>query len=97
MKPDFDPSTISDLELDLLLLYYNFADQWGNVNTAAAANWAATNFGIVLHQDKFKLDQRHLDILMEREILPDIRLLLNKIVMMPPKKRRKKRNGKSDP
>ena len=85
------PENISGLELDVLLLYYNFSDQWGRVDTLAAANYAAANFGILLHQNSFKLDQNHANILMDNEVLPDVRLLLNKISMMPaPKKRRKK-------
>lgn len=84
---------ISDLELDVLLLYYNFSDQWGRVDTISAANFAASKFGILLHPNSFQFEQAHLDILMDKGIVYDTRLLLNKIAMMPapPKKKRRKR------
>lgn len=89
---------ISDLELDVLLLYYNFSDQWGRVDTISAANFAASKFGILLHPDTFKVEQKHLDILMDRGVVHDTRLLFNKIAMMqtPPKKKRRRRNDKGN-
>lgn len=85
-------NNISDLEIDVLLLYYNFSDQWGRVDTIQAANFAASRFGILLHQTSFQLDQRHLDVLMDRGVIYDTRLLFNKIIMMPPKKKRRRKS-----
>ena len=89
-------NNISDLEIDVLLLYYNFSDQWGRVDTIQAANFAASKYGILLHQNSFQLDQQHLDVLMDRGVIYDTRLLFNKIIMTPPKKkRRRKSDGKN--
>lgn len=84
-------NNISDLEIDVLLLYYNFSDQWGRVDTIQAGNYAAAQFGIILHQNSFQLDQQHLDALMDRGIIYDTRLLFNKIVSTPPKKKRRRK------
>ena len=83
---------ISDLELDVLLLYYNFSDQWGRVDSVSAANYAASRHGILIEQHRFRLSQQHMDVLMDKGLVYDTRLLFNKIAMMPtPKKKRKKK------
>ena len=84
---------ISELELDLLMLYYTFADQMGRVDIIAAATYAAYNFGVLIPTIPLKLEQKHLDVLMDKEIIPDIRLLFNKICMLPdpPKKAKRKK------
>jgi hypothetical protein len=91
----FDFDDISDLELDLLLLYYTYSDQHGRVDTLSAANFAAARFGVLIPRVPFKLDQRHVDVLMDRGLLPDVRVIFNKIALLPapsPKKRRRKRD-----
>lgn len=91
----FDFDDVSDLELDLLLLYFTFSDQYGRVDTLGAANFAAANLGVLIPRLPFKLDQRHLDLLMDRGVLPDVRVIFNKIELLQvpaPKKRRRRKN-----
>lgn len=92
-KPAFDD--ISDLEIDVLLLYYQFSDQWGRVDTISAANFAASKYGIVLHQKSFQLSQQHMDTLMDRGVIVDTRDLFKKVEMMELPKRKRRKNGKS--
>lgn len=84
----------TDLELDVLLLYYNFSDQWGRVDTLSAAKYAASKYGLLLDHKRFRLEQKHIDLLMDKGMIYDTRLLFNKIHLMPfpsfPKKKRKK-------
>lgn len=70
---------VSNLELDLLLLYYSFSDQYGKVDVHSAKAWAKQKLGIILSDEPFTITQEHVDLLVERGILPDIKPLLHKI------------------
>lgn len=76
---DKSPQEISELEIDLLLLYYTFADQFGNVDIPAAKAWAKHRLGITLSDSPFKFNKEHIDFLMDRGALPDIRPMLKQI------------------
>ena len=84
MNGDKHFNDVTDLEIDVLLLYFTFSDQFGRVDVTSAADYAATKLGYIIKREPFTLDQRHLDILMDRQILPDVRVLFNKILMNPP-------------
>ena len=78
---------ITNMELDLILLYYTFADQYGNVDIEAASAYAFNAFGYVLSKEPFKIGQLHMNILMDREAIPDTRLIFSKIKeSLPPQK-----------
>lgn len=70
---------VTPLEIDILLIFYIFADQFGKVDIIAANAWAKERFGITLEDVPFKFGQQHLNMLMDSEILYDIRPLLNNI------------------
>lgn len=70
---------VTPLEIDLLLLFYTFSDQFGKVDIQAANTWAKKKFGITLQDVPFTLEQQHLDLLMDSEVLYDIRPIINKI------------------
>lgn len=84
MDENKDFNAVTDLEIDVLLLYFTFSDQYGRVDVTSAADYAASKFGYIINKTPFTLDQRHLDILMDRQIIPDVRVIFNKILMNPP-------------
>lgn len=77
-KKNFELKSInvSELELDMLLLYYTFADQYGRVDMQAAASFATKTFGYVINQDPITIGQTHVDVLMDRGCIPDTRAIL---------------------
>ena len=78
---------ISKLELDLLLLFYTYSDQFGNVDIQHCAAVAQEKLGVMLPTDPFTLDQNHANALMIHGILPDIRELLTVVPLEKPKKK----------
>lgn len=70
---------VTEGEIDMLLLYYTFSDQYGRVDVLEAANYAARKLGIIIDRSPVSLSQDHCDFLMDRQIIPDIRVILNKI------------------
>ena len=77
---------ISKLEVDVLLIFYNFSDQFGVVDIDAAKQWASQKLGVIIPDTPFTLKQHHLDILMELGAIPDTRSFLS----ICKKKRRKR-------
>lgn len=71
------PVDITELELDMLLLYYTFSDQYGRVDIQSAATFAIKTFGYVIKQDPMTISQEHIDVLMDKGVLPDTRQLFN--------------------
>lgn len=70
---------VTPLEIDLLLLFYTFSDQFGKVDIQSASTWAKKKFGITLEDVPFTITQQHLDLLMDSEVLYDIRPIINKL------------------
>lgn len=75
MKPG---QSITKLELDLLLLYYTFSDQYGKVDTQRAQRWAKEHVGIHIPSAPFTITQEHINLLIEARLIPDVIPLLNK-------------------
>ena len=73
-------SEISDTELNLLLLYYQFADQQGNVDIEGAARWIYDRLGIIVQRKPFKITGEHLDALIKAKLLPDTRPLFERLM-----------------
>jgi hypothetical protein len=71
-------NNITKLELDLLLLYYTFSDDTGKVDMPAVQQWAKTKFGIFIPPQQFLLTQEHINVLMDKELIPDIRPIIKK-------------------
>lgn len=72
-----DAVDITELELDMLLLFYTFSDQYGRVDIQSAATFAIKTFGYVIKQEPMTISQEHIDVLMDKGVLPDTRQLFN--------------------
>lgn len=70
---------VTPLEIDLLLLFFSFANQYGEVDMKSANEWAKQKFGIVVGTEHFTVEQKHLDILMDANVLADIRPLFKRL------------------
>jgi hypothetical protein len=75
---DYDKFALR-IELDLLLLFYTFSDQYGNVDVNKCQQWAKNVMGIYLPATPFKFTQEHVDVLVQCGILPDSMGLINEI------------------
>lgn len=86
---------VSKLEIELLMIFYNLSDQYGNVNIVKAKKWASDKLGIEIPNKPFTLQQKHFNILMDSGAIPDTRDMLNFIAARPyqkdPKSRRRPR------
>lgn len=72
------PKKLSERDLEILFFYYTFSDQHGVVDVKAASSAA----GVALTEIKtFQIQQKHVDILMDHGVIPDVRLLFNKILL----------------
>lgn len=69
---------ISDLEIDLMLLFYTFSDQHGNVDMRACQRWAKERLGVTIKDRPFKITQMHINVLVKHGVLPDINGILSK-------------------
>jgi hypothetical protein len=75
---DFDADNVTKLETDLLLIFYNFSDQFGVVDVKTASIWAKKKLGVQIPLKPFTLKQKHFDYLMNRGVIPDTRTLMSK-------------------
>ena len=85
---------LSELELELLLMFYTFSDQHGNVDMRTVVPQAKSQFGVILpHNKPITLLQKHIDALMSATgVLPDTRqLVLDLKNPSHPLKKKKKR------
>lgn len=71
--------SVTEGEIDMLLLYYTFSDQYGRVDVLEAANYAARKLGVIIDRTPVSITQDHCDLLMDRQIIPDVRVIWNKI------------------
>lgn len=70
---------VSPIEIDLLLLFYTFSNQHGIVDMPTAAMWAKQKLGVTFPFSEFKLEQMHIDALMDNGVITDTRQLLKRI------------------
>lgn len=84
-------SEISQLELDLLLLFYTHSDKNGRVDIPKVQQFARDKSGIFLPSTPFTIEQKHVDALMDHGVLPDTRVILDVI------KKKKKPKAKKPP
>lgn len=78
---------ISELEADLLLLFYTFSDQYGRVNISAARKWAWERLGVTIKNEPFTITQEHIDVLCDLKMLPNVSDILQNLKSAPPDKR----------
>lgn len=70
---------ILKIELDLLLLFYTFSDQYGNVDIRKCQQWAKERMGIYLPDSPFQFSQEHVDVLVRHKLVPDAMEIIDKI------------------
>lgn len=70
---------ISPLELEILLLFYTFSNQYGEVDMISCQKWARDNMGVHISSSPFTFDQVHLNVLMQNNLVPDISDLIKKL------------------
>lgn len=70
---------ILKIELDLLLLFYTFSDQYGNVDIRKCQQWAKERMGIYLPDSPFQFTQEHVDVLVRHKLVPDAMEIIDKI------------------
>jgi hypothetical protein len=94
-----DMSEISQLELDLLLLFYTYSDQFGDVDMPLVCKFAKERMGVFIPLKQFTFLQEHVDILMERGMIPDTRgyLIDMKLDQPKPKLKAKRTRKPKDP
>ena len=85
-----DMKQISQLELDLLLLFYTFSNQFGTVNIPVCARYAIEKMGVIISNEPFMLEQKHIDVLMDNGLIPDTRELLTVVRLNTPKVKAKR-------
>ena len=73
MKNDFSPQ-----DIELLLLYFTYSNQWGKVDTVGANQWALANMNMSISTHPFTITQWHVDMLCEWGALPDISDLIDR-------------------
>jgi hypothetical protein len=71
---------ISQIEIDLLLLFYTFSNQYGEVDTVKCQKWAKEKMGIYLPSSPFTLTQEHIDILVDNLVVPNVTKLFDEIL-----------------
>ncbi len=72
-------SNVTKLEVDLLLIFYNFSDQYGVVYSQKAAVWAKNKLGVTIPNKPFTLTQKHFNFLMDRGVIPDTRTMMQQL------------------
>lgn len=92
-----DMSEISQLELDLLLLFYTYSDQFGDVDMPLVCKFAKERMGVFIPLKQFTFLQEHVDILMDRGMIPDTRELLTGVKLEPKKPKVKRTRKPKDP
>lgn len=79
---------LSPLELDVLLIFYLFCNQYGVVDMDAARSWAKSEFDLTLPERAYTLTQRHVDILTLEGKIPNISQPLFKAIRVAKKSKR---------
>jgi len=93
---------ITELELDMLLLFYTLSDQFGNVDVVRARAFLFQQYGILIPERPITLKPQHLQALVDHGLLPDVNDVLTRIknLEVKPKRKRaarkKKRESKDD-
>lgn len=70
---------ISKLKLDILLIFYNFSDEYGTVDIKSAAICAKQKLGVEIPINPFRLTQEHYNFMMDGGAIPDTRDIMLKL------------------
>ena len=82
---------ISKLELDLLMVFFSFSDQWGNVKMDQVCEFTRQKMNLVISNKPFKLTQEHMDVLIAHQMVPDIGKIVDDMKTKKPKRRKLKK------
>lgn len=68
----------SELELNLLFIFYCHSDQFGKVDTLVVRDFVRSNLGMTLPHRQIFINQAHVDALTQANFIPDIKPILAK-------------------
>jgi hypothetical protein len=68
-----------DIDIAILMIFYNFSDQYGKVDMVSAKEWANKKLGIIIKDNDFQLSQDHIDVLMDQEVIVNSRDMIKRI------------------
>jgi citrate lyase alpha subunit len=71
----------SELELNLLFVFYCYSDQFGKVDTLYVRDFVRTNLGLTLPHKQIFINQTHIDALVAAKLVPDVSKILAKAVL----------------
>jgi hypothetical protein len=69
---------VTRTELELLGIFYLFADEFGRVDMQQARLYALKKFGVWIPDVPFTIQQEHIDLLMDQKMVPDTREIMGK-------------------
>lgn len=72
---------ITNLELETILLFYTFSDQFGTVDIDSARRWSANRLGVFITLEPFSIEQKHVDLLMDAGLIVDTRFLFEMLTL----------------
>lgn len=82
-----DKQNTSKLELEILVVFYAFSDQYGNVDIPTAKKYIHKKFGVTIPDKPFVLTQQHINTLTDAQLIPDIRKMMALACAMRPQQR----------
>lgn len=90
---------LTNLELDMLLLFYTMSDQYGKVDIVRARAFLQQQYGILIPDKPINVTAEQVQSLVNAGILPDVADHLTRISNLKPpmKRRRKKPQDTKDP
>jgi hypothetical protein len=68
----------SELELNLLFIFYCHSDQFGKVDTLLVRDFVRTNLGLILPHRQIFINQTHIDALVAAKFVPDVKSIFKK-------------------
>ena len=87
----------TDLELDMLLLFYTLSDQYGRVDVVRARTFLFQQYGILIPDTPITVKDHHVQALVNAGMLPDVKDHLERIRDMKlPKKRKPRKTQAKD-
>lgn len=76
---------LTELELDMLFLFYMLADQFGNVDVQRARALIFHRHGVLIPDKPIKLMPHHARALIDHGVLPDVSDILARVKNLGPK------------
>lgn len=85
----------TELELDMLLLFYTLSDQYGRVDVVRARTFLYQQYGILIPEAPITIKEPHVKALIQAGMLPDVTDHLERIRNLKVPKKRKPRAAKA--